>query len=333
MTHPPQAMALLDQFGRAKRKLRVSLTDRCNFRCPYCMPETPQWLPKDQLLSFDQRRLLIRILVTELGITHLRLTGGEPLLYPQLVELLHELKPLRSEGLQRISITSNGFLLANQANALASAGVDDINVSLDAVEDARFRALSGGRPLAPVLEGIAAAKAAGLPIKLNSVLLHQHNDDQLWPLLDWATEQRLPLRFIEFMPLDGRGAWSKERVVTERQILDQIGAQESVTERSGLPGPATYYHLAKRGIDIGIIPTITRPFCGDCDRLRLTAAGELLACLFSSSGPNLRQALHDGASATQIKRQIRAAVWAKDEGYVAHPGYTERPITMHGIGG
>lgn len=333
MTHPPQAMALLDRFGRAKRKLRVSLTDRCNFRCPYCMPENPQWLDREHLLDFDQRLGLLELMVRELGIQQLRLTGGEPLLYPQLLELLAALQPLRKEGLQRISMTSNGYLLERQADALAAAGLDDLNVSLDAVEDGRFRALSGGRALAPVLAGITASRAAGLPVKLNAVLLHQHNADQLWPLLDWAAEQGLPLRFIEFMPLDGRGAWSRERVVTERQILDEISTREPRIQELGPRGPASYYELPNRNLQIGIIPTITRPFCGDCDRLRLTAAGELLACLFSTKGPNLKQALAEGADRATIKREIRSAVWAKDEGYVAHPGYTERTISMHGIGG
>ena len=172
-----------------------------------------------------------------------------------------------------------------------------------------------------------------MPIKLNAVLLHQHNSDQLWPLLDWAAEQGLPLRFIEFMPLDGRGAWSRERVVTERQILDEIRTREPNIQELGARGPASYYALPDRKLEIGIIPTITRPFCGDCDRLRLTAAGELLACLFSSRGPNLKQALAGGADRAAIKREIRSAVWAKDEGYVARPGYTERTISMHGIGG
>lgn len=333
MTHPPQAMALLDRFGRAKRKLRLSLTDRCNFRCPYCMPENPQWLDSEHLLDFDQRLGLVSLMVRELGIQQLRLTGGEPLLYPQLLELLKALQPLREHGLQRISMTSNGYLLDRHAEALAAAGLDDLNVSLDAVEDQRFRALSGGRALAPVLAGIDAARRAGLPIKLNAVLLHQHNADQLWPLLDWAAEQGLPLRFIEFMPLDGRGAWSRERVVTERQILDEIRAREPHMQELGARGPASYYALPGRKLEIGVIPTITRPFCGDCDRLRLTASGELLACLFSSQGPNLKQALDGGADHGALKREIRSAVWAKDEGYVAHPGYTERTISMHGIGG
>lgn len=335
MTQEPQAIALIDRFGRSKRKLRVSLTDRCNFRCPYCMPESPQWLPTEQLLRFDERLRLLQLVVSEFGIREIRLTGGEPLLYPQLPELLQALQGLRADGLQRIALTTNAYLLERHAEMLKQAGLDDLNVSLDALDPPCFERLSGGRSIQPVLAGIDAARQQGLPIKINSVLIHGHNADQLWPLVDWAADRQLPLRFIEFMPLDGRGAWQRNRVVTATELLAQLAEKDQLVAEAKREGPAQYYWLRKRQIRIGMIPTVSQPFCGDCDRLRVTAEGQLLACLFSNSGPQLMPLLRNTSAGkdAQLKALIRQAVWAKDEGYVSRPGYTERPISMHGIGG
>ncbi|MGH8458695.1 MAG: GTP 3',8-cyclase MoaA, partial [Nevskiales bacterium] len=268
----------------------------------------------------------------QLGITQLRLTGGEPLLRSDLEDCIAELGQLRQLGLERISLTTNGTLLARRAEALRQAGLDDINVSLDALEPARFHALSGGRgAVEHVIEGIEAAQAVGLPTKINSVVVRDHNDDQILPLTRWACAHGLSLRFIEFMPLDGGGAWSKARVVPEAEILRHLRAHFAIEPVPRTHEPATYYALDGQ-YRLGIISTISNPFCGSCDRLRLTATGELYSCLFSSRGRDLRSALRTGEDNAALEAIIRGHVWNKEAGYAAS-GYVERPISMHALGG
>ena len=327
---PP--VSLRDRFGRSKRKLRVSLTDRCNFRCPYCMPEHPQFMERKDRLSTGELRRLLSLFVHELGIGHLRLTGGEPLLRRDLEAVIADCQPLRSSGLQRVSLTTNGALLASRVAGLRAAGLNDANVSLDAIDETIFRTLSGGRSSRPVFAGIEAAQAAGLPLKINAVIVRGANDQQILPLVRWAMHQRLILRFIEFMPLDGRGEWSKARVFSEKEILAQLREHFHVTRLPRDVDPASGY-LLDGHFTVGIISTITNPFCGSCDRLRLTAAGDLYACLFSQTGPNLRDQLRRGATDAELLDVIRRAVWNKDAGYATHPGYVERPLTMHSLGG
>ena len=322
---------LKDSKGRVKRKLRLSLTDRCNLKCLYCMPEHPSWLPKKDLLQDHELVRLARLFVADLGITDIRLTGGEPLLRPDLVHIVTQLQALRPLGLQRIALTSNGALLARQAAALKAAGLDDLNISLDVRTPDRFRALTGGE-VQPVLEGIAAAHAAGLSVKLNSVVIRGYNEGEVLPLVDWALAECLTLRFIEFMPLDGRGFWNRDKVVTEDEIVAQISTRHALTALPRSDDPATYYQTAC-GARIGIISTVSRPFCARCDRVRLTATGTLFPCLFSESGPELRPALRSGADDAALLSLIREGIWHKPEGYIAKPGYVERPLTMHALGG
>lgn len=325
-------MKLQDRHGRGKRKLRVSLTDRCNFRCPYCMPETPQWLPRAQLLNSAELRRLLTLFVRDLGITHLRFTGGEPLLRKDLAEIIAECGELRELGLERIALTSNGLLLPQWAQRLKAAGLDDLNVSLDAVNEDAFARLSGGRgSAAQVQAGILAARAAGLPVKINTVAMRGYNDNEILPLARWAARERLPLRFIEFMPLDGGGQWNQQRVITEAEILNSLRQEFSITALPETDDPARYY-LLDGSYSLGIISTISRPFCKRCDRLRLTANGELFTCLFSAQGHDLRGPMRAGATDAELEAGIRAAVWTKQEGYAA-TGYVERPITMHTLGG
>jgi cyclic pyranopterin phosphate synthase len=321
-----------DRFGRVKRKLRVSLTDRCNFRCPYCMPEKPDFMPPAARLTRAELRRLLRLFVTGLGITRLRLTGGEPLLRRDLEALIEDCGELRTLGLERVSLTTNAALLAPRAAALKSAGLDDLNVSLDALTPQTFAVLSGGRDVRPVLDGVLAARQAGLPLKLNAVIVRGINEDEILPLARWALAQQLPLRFIEFMPLDGRGAWSRERVVSEAEILDRLRTEFAVAALPRSQDPAAYFRL-DGGVDVGVIATVSNPFCASCDRLRLTADGSLYPCLFSDRGTRLRDPLRAGLGDEQLLRLVREAVWNKDAGYVAHPGYVERPITMHSLGG
>ncbi len=328
---PPTA--LQDRHGRRKRKLRVSLTDRCNLRCPYCMPEHPDWLPREQLLSNEEWLRLLGLFVGELGIAQLRLTGGEPLLKPDLAAFIASLVSLRSRGLERISLTTNGLLLASRAQALRDAGLDDLNVSLDTLDEAHFARLSGGRGhVRDVQAGILAARAAGLSVKLNAVIIRGYNESDILPLTRWAVAEDLPLRFIEFMPLDGRGAWSQDRVVNEAEILEVLGRDFHVETLMRSTDPASYYRLDGRH-RIGVISTISNPFCASCDRLRLTAHGELYACLFSAKGRDLRDPMRHGHTDAELAQIIRAHVWHKEAGYAVQPGYVERPLTMHALGG
>ncbi|MGH8461885.1 MAG: GTP 3',8-cyclase MoaA [Stenotrophobium sp.] len=321
-----------DRQGRHKRKLRVSLTDRCNLRCPYCMPDTPQWLPRKQLLDRAELKRLITLFVTRLGITQLRLTGGEPLLRKDLEDCIADFSGLRTQGLERISLTTNGVLLARRARGLRAAGLDDINVSLDALDAAAFARMSGGHgDPAQVTAGVLAAREAGLPVKINMVVMRDFNEDEVLPLARWALDHAVPLRLIEFMPLDSGGRWNRERVVPAADMLKILGAAFEVEALPENDDPARYYRLDGRGM-LGIISTISRPFCTRCDRLRLTATGELYACLFSANGHDLRSPLRAGTADAEIEAAIRRHVWFKEAGY-AQTGYVERPITMHALGG
>jgi len=330
---------LRDRFERVKRKLRVSLTDRCNFRCPYCMPDSPDFLDRAERLSRPELRRLLRLFVGELGVTRLRLTGGEPLLRRDLEAVIAECGELRPLGLERISLSTNAALLARRAAGLKAAGLDDLNISLDALTPATFAKLSGNREVQPVLDGITAARDAGLPLKLNAVIVRGINEDEILPLTRWAMRQKLPLRFIEFMPLDGRGEWSRQRVVSEAEILQRLRAEFDVAALPRGNDPASYYSLHGADLtgavapEIGVIATVSNPFCASCDRLRLTSDGKLYPCLFSPKGTSLRDPLRAGADDAELGQLIRNTVWHKDAGYVAHPGYAERPIAMNTLGG
>jgi cyclic pyranopterin phosphate synthase len=325
-----------DRHGRSKRKLRVSLTDRCNFRCPYCMPVKPDWLPKAQLLTRPELRRLLTLFVRDLGITQLRLTGGEPLLRKDVADIIAESAGLRAHGLERVSLTTNGVLLAEQAVALKAAGLDDVNVSLDALSDAAFKKLSGGRSTAAQVQaGILAARAAGLPVKINTVAMRGYNEAEILPLVRWASQQRISLRLIEFMPLDGGGQWNQQRVIPEAEMLGFLKDEFQITPLAETDDPARYY-LLNGSYPLGVISTISRPFCKRCDRLRITASGELFACLFSARGHDLRVLMREGATDAEVLARIKAAVWNKSAGYAqegAASGYVERPITMHTLGG
>lgn len=326
----PRAASLIDQHGRRKRKLRISLTDRCNFRCRYCMPEHPEWLPKSQILRFEEIVRVARLMIAD-GITHIRLTGGEPLLRRDLAACVRALDALRGEGLERLSMTTNASLLAPVAETLAQAGIDDLNISLDSVDPARFQQMTG-RPLAPVLDGIAAAQRAGLPIKLNSVLLRGDNDREIVALTEWARARGLALRFIEYMPLDAPGQWQRDAVVTEAEIIAQLETRFAVTPLPRGSDPATRYRLDD-DYEVGVISTVSNPFCSTCDRLRLTATGELYTCLFASRGTPLRELLRAGIGDEVLIEAIRDAVWHKQAGYASLKAPVERPITMHALGG
>lgn len=322
------SMQLVDQFGRHKHKLRISLTDRCNFRCSYCMPDKPEWLAKKDILSFEELLKFCEVMV-HLGIQHIRLTGGEPLMRQGVVNFIHDLNRLKAHGLQRISMTTNAFYLKKYAYALQQAGLDDLNISLDSIDPNTFQNMTK-RPLEPVLQGIAAAQQLNIPIKLNCVLVAGKNDHEIIELTQWAYQQNIALRFIEYMPLDQPEHWQPEKVITEDEIIQKLTAHFQIEKQQRQNDPATIYRL-NNDYKLGIISTISKPFCQSCDRLRLTATGELFTCLFANSGTPLRALLQQNDSS--LTATILNAVWHKKAGFIAHQQAPSRKISMHAIGG
>ena len=347
MTELKTEAQFVDQFGRGKRKLRISVTDRCNFKCVYCMPEHPEWMKKHDLLSFEELYQFCDFMVRR-GIESIRITGGEPLMRQGVVHFIAQLQDLKKLGLKRISMTSNAHYLKPYADSLKQAGLDDLNISLDSLDAAQFKQLTQ-KELAPVLDGIRAAQAAGLPIKINSVLMNGINDNQILPLARWSVQQKVHLRFIEFMPLDGDRKWSTEHVVSEQQILDTLATEFAVTSQANdsaqsSSDPARQYFIDAH--PIGIISTITHSFCGSCDRVRLTAQGEFYNCLFAPKGLNLKAEIKALASSTPLSEvSLNSAlsnyIWNKEQGFHAieqrlknqNMNQNSRKISMHMLGG
>lgn len=330
---------LKDQYGRYKRKLRISVTDRCNFKCMYCMPEHPEWIKKKDLLDFEALYLFCEFMVQN-GIEKIRITGGEPLMRQGLVHFIRDLQKLRAIGLNRISMTTNAHYLAQYAYDLKQAGLDDLNISLDSLDAKQFLKLTK-KSIEPVLQGIQAAQHVSLPFKINTVLMKGRNDDQILPLVNWAKAQSIPLRFIEFMPLDGDSLWSNNDVVTEQEILSVLGTQFDLHELKQEHEPARLYRLNDE-YDIGIISTISHSFCGECDRIRLTAQGELYNCLFATKGlmlkPFLDQIVTEKDTGLRqtlkntLYQQISVYIWHKAKGFHSL-NKQPRKISMHTLGG
>jgi len=305
-----------DRLGRALRDLRISVTDRCNFRCPYCMPaeiygESYRFLPRPELLTFEEIERLARLFV-DLGVEKIRITGGEPLLRHQLPRLIEGLAGL--EGLSDLTLTTNGMLLARQARSLADAGLRRVTVSLDSHDAETFRRMSGrkGDP-AQVLEGIDAAAAAGLtPIKINCVVQRGVNDDSIVELARRFKGTGHILRFIEYMDVGTLNEWNLSQVVTAREIVDRIGAEfplESL-EPNYVGEVASRWAYADGSGEIGVVASVSQPFCGDCHRARLTIEGKLVTCLFAAGGADLRAPLREGASDDALRARI-AEVWTR----------------------
>jgi GTP 3',8-cyclase len=314
------------------KKLRISLTDRCNFRCVYCMPECPVWGPRKVILSLEELHHLAAVFVGRFGVEQIRLTGGEPLLRsgaPRFVSMLHG---LRAAGLRRVSLSTNGTLLARYAQELAESALDDANVSLDSLSPARFHQITGG-DLREVLRGIESAREAGLPVKLNAVVMRGTNDIDIPALAAWAYQADIPLRFIEFMPLDSRGLWSPDKVFTEREIVALLARQFEVKPLPRTDEPASYY-LLNGHFRLGVISTISNPFCARCDRIRLTADGRLFACLFSPAGVDLKSALRPTINSDLLESQMEAAIRNKPRGFVERTASMDRGnVGMHVLGG
>jgi GTP 3',8-cyclase len=328
--------ALVDGFGRVATDLRVSLTDRCNLRCSYCMPaEGLDWLPTPEVLTDDEVVRLIRIAVEELGVTEVRFTGGEPLLRRGLPDIIRRTTLLHPRP--ETSITTNALGLTRIAGTLAEAGLDRVNVSLDTVRHDDFHTITRRDRLDDVIAGLEAASAAGLgPVKINAVLLRGVNDDQAPELLRWSMERGYQLRFIEQMPLDAQHGWSRAAMVTADEIFESL-KHDFVLEPAEEPrgsAPAELFAVDGGPYTVGVIASVTRPFCGDCDRVRLTADGQVRNCLFAREESDLRAALRGGAGDAEIADRWRAAMVTKRPGHgIDDVSFLQPSRPMSAIGG
>jgi cyclic pyranopterin phosphate synthase len=324
---------LLDTFGRIADDLRISVTDRCNFRCTYCMPaEGLQWLPRAELLTFEEIARLARLFVS-LGVSTIRLTGGEPLARRDLHSLI---AMLAAEGVPDMSMTTNGFFLAEHAASLAQAGLRRINVSVDSLLRHRFAEMTRRDALDRVMDGLRAAEAAGLaPIKLNCVVIRGTNDDEVLDFARFARETGYQVRFIEYMPLDADETWAMDRVVPSAEVLAAIEAVHPLEAVQHGPEPATVYRFADGAPGgVGVIPSVTEPFCSNCNRIRVTSDGQFRTCLFALEETDLRGLLRDGANDDAVEAAIRAAVERKWAGHaIGAPNFVRPARSMSMIGG
>ncbi|MFI6241783.1 GTP 3',8-cyclase MoaA [Micromonospora sp. NPDC050795] len=327
---------LVDRYGRVARDLRVSLTDKCNLRCTYCMPaEGLPWLAGPELLTDEEIVRLVRVAVELLGVTEVRFTGGEPLIRAGLVDIVTAVAAL--EPRPRVSLTTNGIGLDRLAPALRAAGLDRVNVSLDTLDPDRFTTLTRRPRLDAVLAGLAGAATVGLsPVKINSVLMRGVNEDEAPALLRFALEHDYQLRIIEQMPLDAQHGWARDTMVTAEEILASLRTvfdlSPDPTERGA--APAETWLVDGGPARVGVIASVTRPFCGDCDRTRLTADGQVRACLFATEESDLRAALRTGADDDELARRWRTAMWGKRAGHgIDDPTFLQPTRPMSAIGG
>ena len=339
-------MDLVDPFGRTIRDLRISVTDRCNFRCTYCMPEEGmKWLPREDILTFEELTRVARLFVERYEVDGIRLTGGEPTVRAHLPVLVRKLAELRVPAgspspragrAPDLAMTTNGATFRLLAHELRDAGLERVNISLDTLDRAKFQQMTRRDELVRVLDGIEAAKEAGFaPVKINAVVERGVNDDEIVALATFGRESGVEVRFIEFMPLDAGGHWMNDKVVSQDEIVEAIGAVyplEQIPARGAAPADRWRY-LDGAG-SVGVIPTVTRPFCGDCDRVRLLADGQFRTCLFSTRDFDLRGVLRSGAGDDELAAVIEAAVGTKWAGHRINQVNFVRPTrTMSQIGG
>jgi len=339
-------MDLVDPFGRTIRDLRISVTDRCNFRCTYCMPEEGmKWLPRSEVLTFEEIDRLAAIFVERFEVDGLRLTGGEPTVRAHMPVLVAKLAALRVPASSSsplagrkpdLSLTTNGATFRLVAHELRDAGLDRVNISLDTLQPDRFLQMTRRDELVRVLDGIEAAKEAGFnPVKINAVVERGVNDDEIVALATFGRERNVEVRFIEFMPLDASGHWMNDKVVSQDEIVAAINAVyplEQVAARGS--APADRWRYTDGAGMIGVIPTITKPFCGDCDRVRLTAEGQFRTCLFATTEFDLLKMMRGGASDDDLAVEIQRAVGTKWAGHQINQVNFIRPArSMSQIGG
>ncbi|MGZ4692551.1 MAG: GTP 3',8-cyclase MoaA [Acidimicrobiales bacterium] len=337
--HAPVGMPLVDSFGRVHRDLRISITDRCNFRCTYCMPEEGMpWLPRSELLSYEELARVAGLLVERYDFDGIRITGGEPTVRAHLPVLIEKLSALRTSGGEPVDVamTTNGATLRLIADDLASAGLGRINVSCDSLRPDRFLALTKRDCLTDVLDGIDAAVAAGLqPVKVNVVVMRGVNDDEIVDFATYGRERGISIRFIEFMPLDAQGDWTNGQVVTHDEIvaaIDAVHPIEPMGDRGSDPAERFRY-LDGKG-EVGVIASVTHSFCSSCDRIRLTAEGQLRNCLFAIDEFDLRGPMRSGATDDELAAIVERAVGAKWAGHSINQVHFIKPKRgMSQIGG
>jgi GTP 3',8-cyclase len=350
-----QSNLLIDSHGRILRDLRVSITDRCNFRCMYCLPETEaaqnfyrghwahmpnsaplvqQWVPKTSILSFEEIERLVRLAVG-LGIQKIRLTGGEPLLRHDVEQLVARIAKI--DGIEDLAMTTNGFLFLQKGRALREAGLRRVSFSLDSLDRDNFKKITGRDGLSEVLQSITLAQELGFePVKVNAVVIRGINDHELEALAEFARERNLSMRFIEFMPLDSARAWQKEMVVSGKQILERLHGRfdlQPIPSHNPSSTSKRWRFADGRG-EVGIIAPVSEPFCGHCNRIRLTADGKIRTCLFSVSEHDLRTPLRNGISEPQLVELLKGIVWQKEaRHHIGEPEFVPPSRSMSCIGG
>jgi cyclic pyranopterin phosphate synthase len=328
---------LIDNYGRIAKKLRISVTDRCNMRCIYCMPtNNMKWLDDTEVLSFEE---IIRLssIFANLGVEKIRITGGEPLVRPSIENLIKSIAKIRH--FKSIGLTTNGLLLLERVEKLRSSGLNSVNISLDSFKEDRFKMMTGINGLDKVICSIQKAKDAGLDVKINTVVIRGWNDDEVVEFANFARHTGVTVRFIEFMPLDGTGIWRSDLVFSKKEMIEKlesnIGKVFPVLEQE-LSAPAKLYTFSDRIGSLGFIPSVTEPFCNQCDRIRLTSDGRFLTCLFESPGYDIKTYLRRGASDEELGQCLIDRMTMKQEGIVSLiriNGLKPKLNLMHSIGG
>ena len=328
---------LIDNYGRIAKKLRVSVTDRCNMRCGYCMPKNnTKWFDSTEVLSFEE---IIRLssIFANLGVEKIRITGGEPLVRPLIENLIKSIAKI--PHIKSIGLTTNGLLLSDSVKKLKSSGLNSVNISLDSFKEDRFKMMTGINGLDKVISSIQKAKDAGLDVKINTVVVRGWNDDEVVEFANFARHTGITVRFIEFMPLDGTGIWRSDLVFSKKEMIEKlesnIGKVFPVLEQE-ISAPAKLYSFSDRIGSVGFIPSVTEPFCNQCDRIRLTSDGRFLTCLFESPGYDIKSYLRRGASDEELSQCLIHCMTMKQEGIVSLiriNGLKPKLNLMHTIGG
>jgi len=328
---------LIDSYGRSAKKLRISVTDKCNMACTYCMPKNnTEWFESGEVLSFEEITRLSSIFAN-LGVEKIRITGGEPLVRPSIEILIKSIAKIRQ--IKSIGMTTNGLLLLDRAEELKSSGLDSVNISLDSFKEDKFRMMTGSNGLDKVLISIKKAKDVGFDVKINMVVVRGWNDDEVVEFANFGRSTGVTVRFIEFMPLDGTGIWRSELVFSKKEMIgileSNIGRLFPLTEQE-ISAPAKLYSFSDRTGTIGFIPSVTEPFCNQCDRIRLTCNGKFLTCLFENPGHDIKNYLRTGASDEQLSQYLIHCMALKQEGIVSLiriNGLKPKLNLMHTIGG